>query len=113
VGHLVAHQVGYLEVHQVGYLGVLGMTDIEIREFDEMPKSKRSGEYSEILEKVLNKINNSPIKVVGVKFSTRSKAIGFYNWVKERITSDHMSLDLAMRTIDGYVWIFFSVPGEP
>jgi hypothetical protein len=88
------------------------MTDVEIRDFDEIPRSKRTGEYNDILEKVLNKLNDSPIKVVGVKFSTRSRAIGFYNWSKERIANDHMNLDMAMRTVDGDVWIFFSVPQE-
>ncbi len=89
------------------------MADVEIREFSEIPKSKRSGQYSEILQKVIDKLNDSPVKVVGVRFSTRSRAIGFYNWARQRIASDHLNLEIAMRTIDGYVWIIFSVPPEP
>ncbi len=88
------------------------MTDVEIRSFDEMPRSKRSGEYNEILEKVLAKLEDSPVKIVGVRFSSRSRAIGFYNWVRKKVADEHMSLELAMRTIDNYTWVLFTVPPE-
>jgi hypothetical protein len=90
------------------------MSDIEIRDFDEIPRSKRSGLYSEIYDKLMNAIVKSGKRTVGAKFPDRSKAIGFYNWAKDALASDSVAnvkgVGIAMRTIDGEVWVFFYVP---
>ncbi len=88
--------------------------DIEIRDFDEIPKSQRTGQYSRIYDKMINAIVNGDKKVVGAKFPNRSKAIGFYNWAKDVLAVDPVagvkSISIGMRTIEGDVWVLFYVP---